>query len=66
LAKIFRIFKKIKSLSVCAAAIKIFGEKFIFPFTPLRFWQKLDLFSIFFGFFWEQVAEAGSELEISD
>jgi hypothetical protein len=65
LAKIFRIFEKIKSLSACAVAIKNFGENFIFPFTPLRFWQIFDLFSIFLGFL-EQAAEAGSELEISD
>jgi hypothetical protein len=51
LAKIFGIFKKIKSLSARSSVIKDFGENFIFPFTPLHFWQIFSLFSDFFGIF---------------
>jgi hypothetical protein len=51
LAKILGIFKKIKSLSACASAIKKFGENFILKLTPPRFWQIFSLFSDFFGIF---------------
>jgi hypothetical protein len=51
LAKILRIFKKIKSLSAYAPAIKNFGKNFIFPFTPPRFWQKFLLSSNYFRIF---------------
>ncbi|MGD8787154.1 MAG: hypothetical protein PVJ60_07005, partial [Phycisphaerales bacterium] len=39
MAKILGIFKKIKSLSAYVEVTKNFGKNFIFPFTPLRFWQ---------------------------
>jgi hypothetical protein len=51
LAKILGIFKKIKSLSAYVEVTKNFGKNFIFPFTPLRFWQIFSLFSDYFGIF---------------
>jgi hypothetical protein len=51
LAKIFTIFKKIKSLSARAPATKNFGKNFVFKFTPLHFWQIFSLFSNYFGIF---------------
>jgi hypothetical protein len=63
LAKIFGIFKKIKSLSAYAPAIKKFGENFVFPFTPLRFWQIFSLFSNFFGIFPTLARKLGQKAE---
>ncbi|MGD2093783.1 MAG: hypothetical protein PVH77_02125 [Phycisphaerales bacterium] len=44
MAKILRIFKKIKSLSAYAPAIKNFGKNFIFPFTPPTLLAKIFAF----------------------